>query len=343
MPDINQPDPTPTPVLEIDPTDVLTERIVNLLTPAFLDPAKGDEDLARAAAFKALCDYYDNTPGDLLNIAQTIMFGLATIEATGRSLAPDVPDATFLRLTGRANALARSEARSRKAMLDYSIPQSQPELPDWSTIPEPEQPPGRGQGRSSPPGRHPTATDTGRGANQPKFQRPPSIPDHTHPSIGRHNAIQQRARPGARQCLLPSDDRSASRGWRISAWNTCRGRIGGALRDQQERLGSHDATLEPRGAANAPQDVGCLVKHSHDHRTAVIGHEGDPVTLLLQPLPAWHQQSRIRPWSRKERTTLVLDAVDSGRNCVAQVPRRFRSLKAFEMMHKVRDVLLRLA
>ncbi len=137
MPDTNQPDPTPTPVLEIDPTDVLTERVVNLLTPAFLDPAKGDEDLARAAAFKALCDYYDNTPGDLLSIAQTILFGLATIEATGRSLAPDVSDATFLRLTGRANALARSEARARKAMLDYSIPRSQPELPDWSAVPEP--------------------------------------------------------------------------------------------------------------------------------------------------------------------------------------------------------------
>src|ERR1700722_5347806 len=98
IPHPNQPDPTPPPALEIAPADVLTERVVNLLPPAFLDPAKGDEDLARAAAFKALCDYYDNTPGDLLSIAQTIMFGLATIEATGRSLAPDVSDAAFLRL-----------------------------------------------------------------------------------------------------------------------------------------------------------------------------------------------------------------------------------------------------
>jgi hypothetical protein len=179
MPDTIQPAPTQTPVLEIDPTDVLTERVVNLLTPAFLAPAQGDEALARAAAFKALCDYYDHTPGDLLSVAQTILFGLATIEATGRSLAPGVSDTTFLRLSGRANALARSEARARKAMLEYSIPRPQPELPNWSAGPESQSPPEQAEAETSPQEAAPPP--------QPPAEVPTSI---DHPS--------QQATPAAR-------------------------------------------------------------------------------------------------------------------------------------------------
>ena len=120
----------------LPPAEFFMHLIVSFLTPMFLATAGGNITHARAAAIATINAYALRDPDDLLAIAQTIAFGLATLDSLNRSMADDLPVTLVLRLRGNAASLARAAERTRRRLPRAP---AQPCPPPPEPEPDPEQ------------------------------------------------------------------------------------------------------------------------------------------------------------------------------------------------------------
>ncbi|HEY4041721.1 MAG TPA: hypothetical protein VGM32_07725, partial [Rhodopila sp.] len=105
--------------------DVFMHLVVAYLAPIFLAATGGDIRFARIAAIQAVTAYAARNPADLLPIAQSIAFGLASLDSLNRSMADDLPVALVLRLRSNAASLSRASEQCRRA-LDQPAPIDHP-------------------------------------------------------------------------------------------------------------------------------------------------------------------------------------------------------------------------
>ena len=105
---------TPTQKPRPNPSDILMNLIVTLLTPMFLG-VTADIALARMAATETINAYRAQNLADLIAIAQIIAYGLAALGSLSLSMADDLSLSMTLRLRNNANACSRSAEQSRRA------------------------------------------------------------------------------------------------------------------------------------------------------------------------------------------------------------------------------------
>jgi hypothetical protein len=97
--------------------DTVTEQVLGLLSPFFLDGAGGDPDAARSAAAHMLAGYSTETTEELQIAAQIIACGFAVLDSLSRSMADKTLTVnTQLRLRGSANAMNRAVQQGRVAL-----------------------------------------------------------------------------------------------------------------------------------------------------------------------------------------------------------------------------------
>lgn len=128
------------PRLPLTASDLLLELITAFLAPMFLSASIGDLWLARLAALETIASYGARSQADLMNIAQTIGFGLAVMDNLLLSFTPDIALTMKIRLRGGANGLNRS-ARQNQQDVDkrrQDNPPPQPlEAPPVGTMGDP--------------------------------------------------------------------------------------------------------------------------------------------------------------------------------------------------------------
>jgi hypothetical protein len=98
----------------IDPA--FLEEILYILLPTFLGGAAGNLDAARQAARAALTAYDPQTEQELRLAAQITQYSFASLDAVSRSIDPDLPLTTVLRLRGNANAMQRSANQCQRTL-----------------------------------------------------------------------------------------------------------------------------------------------------------------------------------------------------------------------------------
>ena len=97
-------------------TDVLINFISAFFVPMFLAHSNGDVALARLAAIRTINGYRIHHQADMLDVAQIIAFGFATLSSLSLSMADDISLSMVLRLRGNANACNRSAELNRRAL-----------------------------------------------------------------------------------------------------------------------------------------------------------------------------------------------------------------------------------
>jgi hypothetical protein len=93
--------------------DPLLAFVLSVLTPLLMT---GDPELADRAAWQAIATHQTTDGGQLIGIAQTVGFALASLDNLRLSAAPDLSLSMKLKLRGNANALHRSTQRSAAAL-----------------------------------------------------------------------------------------------------------------------------------------------------------------------------------------------------------------------------------
>ena len=93
-------------------TSIPLRQIITLLTPMLLTATGGDRDQAEAAAIQTVNAYAARHPIELLLVAQSIAFGIATLSSVGLSMAENIPIQLMLRLRGNAASLSRGSENS---------------------------------------------------------------------------------------------------------------------------------------------------------------------------------------------------------------------------------------
>ena len=99
-------------------TSILLRHIITLLTPMLLTATGGDQDQAEAAAVQTVNAYAARHPIELLLVAQSIAFGIATLSSVSLSMAENIPINLILRLRNNAVSLHRAAERCRQALPD---------------------------------------------------------------------------------------------------------------------------------------------------------------------------------------------------------------------------------
>jgi hypothetical protein len=103
---------------ETQPANLLTGFIVSLLVPFLVAGGITDIDLARRAAAETIAAYKAagpnrlNVSDQLVTIAQTVAFALASLDNLRLSMPADLSLSMKLKLRGNANALTRSSQRA---------------------------------------------------------------------------------------------------------------------------------------------------------------------------------------------------------------------------------------
>ena len=108
--------PPPSSESTLDPKDGLLFGVADQLIPLFTR-GTDDFDRARKVAISALEAYYPETRADLVNIARTIAFSMASLSLVGQAMGENLKIADKLRVFGRANALNRSADQSERTMM----------------------------------------------------------------------------------------------------------------------------------------------------------------------------------------------------------------------------------
>jgi hypothetical protein len=99
---------------QIDPN--FLEEVLYTLLPTFFAGAGGNHAAARQAALAALAAYDPQNEQELRLAAQITQYSFASLDAIARSVDPDLPLNTVLRLRGNANALQRSANQCQRTL-----------------------------------------------------------------------------------------------------------------------------------------------------------------------------------------------------------------------------------
>jgi hypothetical protein len=102
---------------ETQPAGLLTGFVVSLLVPFLMAGGITDIDLARRAAAETIAAYKAGGQDQLVTIAQTVAFALASLDNLRLSMPDELSLSMKLKLRGNANALNRS-SRDATTTLD---------------------------------------------------------------------------------------------------------------------------------------------------------------------------------------------------------------------------------
>jgi hypothetical protein len=114
------------------PSDPMMGFVISLLTPFLMGAGITDIDLARRAAAETIAAYQAAGPSpnnQLVSIAQTVAFALASLDNLRLSMPADLSLSMKLKLRGNANALNRS-SRDATTTLDSQRRDTQAAEPD---------------------------------------------------------------------------------------------------------------------------------------------------------------------------------------------------------------------
>jgi hypothetical protein len=102
---------------ETQPAGLLTGFVVSLLVPFLMAGGITDIDVARRAAAETIAAYKAGGQDEIVTIAQTVAFALASLDNLRLSMQADLSLSMKLKLRGNANALNRS-SRDATTTLD---------------------------------------------------------------------------------------------------------------------------------------------------------------------------------------------------------------------------------